>query len=203
MLISKSLLGCLLFVLPVISGPIVQIREPSVTLPFVRKLNFSGSTIADIDRARAARIGSEGGNAKRASSFSVTNTAVTYVANVGVGTPPTTYSLLIDTGSSNTWVGARALKPYIPTSSTRLTGDLVSVTYGSGSFAGLECRSLCGHYSLSLRANSLHARHRHCHIGFIACNPQPVYRGGPSLPKAFLESTEFWALGLRTSQPAR
>lgn len=143
MLSSNPFIVSLLFVLPAICGPIVQIREPSVTLPFVRKLNVSGRTIADIDRARAARIGAskshEDGNAKRASSFSVTNTAVTYVANVGVGTPPTSYSLIIDTGSSNTWVGAG--KAYKSTSSSVNTLSPVSVTYGSGFFFGTECLS--------------------------------------------------------------
>jgi hypothetical protein len=32
---------------------------------------------------------------------------VTYTASVGVGSPATDYTLLIDTGSSNTWVGAQ------------------------------------------------------------------------------------------------
>ncbi|KAG2352514.1 hypothetical protein BDR07DRAFT_1384186 [Suillus spraguei] len=29
-----------------------------------------------------------------------------YIAAVGVGSPATTYNLIVDTGSSNTWVGA-------------------------------------------------------------------------------------------------
>ncbi len=31
--------------------------------------------------------------------------------------------LLVDTGSSNTWIGANASNPYVPTESSRLTGD--------------------------------------------------------------------------------
>jgi len=31
---------------------------------------------------------------------------VQYLATVGVGSPATDYSLIVDTGSSNTWVGA-------------------------------------------------------------------------------------------------
>ncbi|TFY81525.1 hypothetical protein EWM64_g2487 [Hericium alpestre] len=50
--------------------------------------------------------------------------------------PATTYSLLIDTGSSNTWVGAG--KAYTRTSTSTQTTDRVSVTYGSGSFSGTE-----------------------------------------------------------------
>ncbi|KAF8665498.1 hypothetical protein AX16_000513 [Volvariella volvacea WC 439] len=45
-------------------------------------------------------------------------------------------SLLIDTGSSNTWVGAG--RSYARTSSSVQTSNKVSVTYGSGSFSGTE-----------------------------------------------------------------
>nr|VWO97417.1 Trihydroxynaphthalene reductase (EC (T3HN reductase) [Ganoderma boninense] len=47
-------------------------------------------------------------------------------------------TLLIDTGSSNTWVGAQLLtNPFVPTSSAA-TGNLVEVMYGSGFFVGQE-----------------------------------------------------------------
>ena len=58
--------------------------------------------------------------------------AVTYLANVGVGTPPTQYQLLIDTGSSNT--GTNAQGNFVVTSTAQNTGEEVEVTYGSGSF---------------------------------------------------------------------
>lgn len=45
-------------------------------------------------------------------------------------------TLLIDTGSSNTWIGAD--KKYKSTSTSKKTGDTVSVSYGSGSFSGDE-----------------------------------------------------------------
>ena len=45
---------------------------------------------------------------------------VTYTASVGVGSPATDYTLLIDTGSSNTWVGAQ--KKYKKTSTSKDTG---------------------------------------------------------------------------------
>ncbi|KAL7280027.1 hypothetical protein ACG7TL_006441 [Trametes sanguinea] len=66
----------------------------------------------------------------------VTDAGVTYTASVGVGSPATQYTLLIDTGSSNTWVGAD--KPYRQTSTSKSTGQKVSVSYGSGSFSGTE-----------------------------------------------------------------
>ncbi|KAF9374971.1 hypothetical protein CPC16_000967 [Podila verticillata] len=69
------------------------------------------------------------------------NRAVTYIASVGIGSPPTYYDLIIDTGSSNTWIGAN--KTYVRTSTSRKTADSVSennirVEYGSGSFNGAE-----------------------------------------------------------------
>jgi saccharopepsin len=61
---------------------------------------------------------------------------VIYTASVGIGTPPTQYDLLLDTGSANTWVGAD--QPYVPTSSSAPTNQTVSVQYGSGTFYGSE-----------------------------------------------------------------
>ncbi|EIN11487.1 acid protease, partial [Punctularia strigosozonata HHB-11173 SS5] len=69
-------------------------------------------------------------------SVSVTNEAVTYMASVGVGSPATSYDLIIDTGSSSTWVGAG--KSYVKTSMSSSTGKSVSVSYGSGSFASTK-----------------------------------------------------------------
>ena len=148
----SSLLASVLIALSVSASPLVQVREPDRSVPFAlrRSLNItSGSTIAEIDRQRAAQLISKGKALKgtnedvkrfrRQSSFDVTNTAVTYVASVGVGSPATTYSLLIDTGSSNTWVGAG--KAYVKTSTSHDTGDTFSVTYGSGSVSGEECTS--------------------------------------------------------------
>jgi hypothetical protein len=69
-------------------------------------------------------------------TIDVTDAAVTYTASVGVGSPATDYTLLIDTGSSNTWVGANT--KYNQTSTSKDTGTSVSVSYGSGSFSGTE-----------------------------------------------------------------
>ncbi|KAK7028832.1 hypothetical protein VNI00_014845 [Paramarasmius palmivorus] len=69
-------------------------------------------------------------------SVDVTDSAVTYVMPVAIGEPATTYNLLIDTGSSNTWIGAS--KEYKPTKPSHNERKQVSVTYGSGSFMGTE-----------------------------------------------------------------
>lgn len=70
------------------------------------------------------------------SSIDVSDSGVTYTAQVGVGSPATDYTLLIDTGSSNTWIGADL--PYKPTSTSHNTGNTINVSYGSGSMSGKE-----------------------------------------------------------------
>ncbi|KAI8989240.1 acid protease [Trametes punicea] len=124
------------------NGLVVQNKSP-VTLPIARRLNVTGATnIVKLDQARAkalkTRPQTHAGKARRTDIFNVpaTNEAVDYVATVGVGSPPTQYSLLIDTGSSNTWVGAG--KPFVETSTSKFTGNLVEVTYGSGFVLGEE-----------------------------------------------------------------
>ncbi|GJE89614.1 aspartic peptidase A1 [Phanerochaete sordida] len=116
------------------------VSVPVVSLPFVKAYNATEPLdIVRADRARARHLKSRlpgSAYARRDGDVPVTNTAVSYIASVGVGSPATTYNLLVDTGSSNTWVGAG--KSYVPTSTSRTTGDTVSVTYGSGSFSGQE-----------------------------------------------------------------
>ncbi|KZT33267.1 family A1 protease [Sistotremastrum suecicum HHB10207 ss-3] len=123
------------------ASPILDITEPSFNIPISRlplDTPLSGFTLLQHDQERAKYLLSRGNDPleKRTASINVTNVGTTYVASVGVGTPATTYSLLIDTGSSNTWVGAS--KKYVQTSSSKSTGNSVKVTYGSGSFSGTE-----------------------------------------------------------------
>ncbi|KAF8589717.1 aspartic peptidase A1 [Ramaria rubella] len=117
------------------SSPLVTPKEPLATLSFTTRLNLtSGIKLPDFDRARAKVSVQRANKGPKQStpgvSFSVANTAVSYLATVGVGNPPTNYSLLIDTGSSNTWVGAT--QAYVQTSTSFFTGDFVEVMYGTG-----------------------------------------------------------------------
>ncbi|KIM81522.1 hypothetical protein PILCRDRAFT_8583 [Piloderma croceum F 1598] len=130
MLPTKSLLS--LLSIAVSLGVSVTATPPSSLELFTRMVPPKGRTMADIDRTRITAM--MGGDKK--SSFPVVDATVTYTANVGVGNPPTTYQLLIDTGSSNTWVGAG--KPYHQTSTSKSTGQNVAVSYGSGNFSGRE-----------------------------------------------------------------
>ncbi|KIL59248.1 hypothetical protein M378DRAFT_14952 [Amanita muscaria Koide BX008] len=136
---SKTLLSTLLLALAVAANPIVTPREPYAKLQLSRQLNTTGVyNVLQHDQARAAHLAAKASAKQTRAIYNepVTNEVVTYMANVGVGTPPTYYSLIVDTGSSNTWVGAT--KAYVKTSSSVATGDTVAVTYGSGSFSGNE-----------------------------------------------------------------
>ncbi|KAH9847037.1 acid protease [Lenzites betulinus] len=125
--------------------PVVQVRDNLVRLSFAKRFNLTGSgKLLARDQARAHNLRARA-NAKLSGtpltadalvSVPADNQVVDYVVNVGVGSPPTTYSLLVDTGSSNTWVGAG--KSFVQTSTTKQTQDRVSVTYGSGEFSGTE-----------------------------------------------------------------
>ncbi|KAI0643937.1 acid protease [Trametes meyenii] len=125
--------------------PVVQMRDSFVRLQTAKRFNLTGSgKLLARDQARVHNLRARA-NAKLTGtpltadaviSVPVDNQAVDYVANVNVGTPGTTYSLLVDTGSSNTWVGAG--RTFVQTSSTRQTRDRVAVSYGSGDFSGTE-----------------------------------------------------------------
>ncbi|KAH9930625.1 aspartic peptidase domain-containing protein, partial [Fomitopsis serialis] len=109
----------------------VQVDKPLVSLPLVRRTNSTSLTnllANDQARARYLKNRTQADLEGRTASVDVTNIADTYVISVD--------SLIVDTGSSNTWIGAD--KSYTPTSTSSSTGQIVSVTYGSGSFVGTE-----------------------------------------------------------------
>ena len=118
-----------------VSASPTVVRDSPVSLPFARRFKFSrASTLIAQDRARA-RVLKTLGHGKGASGASldlkltraadvlVSNQATKYTVDVGVGTPPTNYTLLIDTGSSNTFVGTG--KAYVKTASSQDTGNYV------------------------------------------------------------------------------
>jgi cathepsin E len=116
------------------------VAATTVSVPFSKQiLQDDLRGIADRDRARARHLMARTAatqNEKRSGSVPAANIEVAYVVSIGVGQPPTQYDLLVDTGSSNTWVGANT--PYHPTSGSIDTGFQVNVSYGSGSFNGEE-----------------------------------------------------------------
>ncbi|KAG1884799.1 acid protease [Suillus subluteus] len=135
---SKALLSIVLIALSAVDASPLR-REAAPTLAFNARMNAraSDANIADADRARAqAMINASFSKRAGSSSFSIASAVTAYTAQVGVGSPATQYTLLIDTGSSNTWVGANT--PYTRTNTSVDTGNSVSVSYGSGRFSGEE-----------------------------------------------------------------
>ncbi|KAG1884008.1 acid protease [Suillus subluteus] len=135
---SKTLLSTLLIALSAVDASPLR-REAAPTLAFTARMNARANNvkIVDADRARAQAM-QDPSISKRASSssFSIASVVTSYAAQVGIGSPATQYTLLIDTGSSNTWVGAKTA--YKRTNTSVATGDSVSVSYGTGSFSGEE-----------------------------------------------------------------
>lgn len=141
MTLLSLLSSLLLLALGVVANPVV-INRSLVTLPLAKKYNFTSiNNLLKHDQARARALKSrafgKGGVPDTGINEPITNQVVTYIASVGVGNPPTNYSLVVDTGSSNTWIGS-GNKKYVKTNSSVQTGDSVSVSYGKGFFSGTE-----------------------------------------------------------------
>lgn len=139
------MLNFLLLILVVVlisvnATPFIDARDYTVTIPILARLNATGRRIPGIDRDRALRqvAGVRNNTRKQGKrgvvSSSIVNEALSYIANVGIGTPPQIYQLIIDTGSSNIWTNARG--NFKETSSTVTTGLENAVQYGSGFFSG-------------------------------------------------------------------
>ncbi|PPR01599.1 hypothetical protein CVT26_013337 [Gymnopilus dilepis] len=129
-----------------VDATIVRRLEASpISLPLARRVNLTSiHNLVKHDESRVKALRSRLQKAsKNAGIFvvpniPVTNQAITYTVNVTIGNPGHLFSLIIDTGSSNTWAGAQLFNSYKMTSTTKFTGDVVQVTYGSGSVLGVE-----------------------------------------------------------------
>nr|GAT55366.1 aspartic protease [Mycena chlorophos] len=119
----------------------IDAREPTTVKAGLKKV----STVTDVKNIvahDAARLNGyfkqpslEARKSKNAAdSGSVINEIFSYIAETKVGSQ--TFNLIVDTGSSNTWVGATT--KFKAGSTGQSTGKSVSVSYGSGSFSGTE-----------------------------------------------------------------
>ncbi|OAX32261.1 acid protease [Rhizopogon vinicolor AM-OR11-026] len=132
MLFSRSLSSLLLPALAFVSLS-ARAASHSRTIPTTAalrlavKINSNGiKNIVAADRARVQALIQNGGNP----SISAADTSPRlYTTEIGVGTPPTYHKLLVDTGSSNTWIGAN--QSYVKTTTSKDTGSQFSITYGS------------------------------------------------------------------------
>ncbi|KAG2368810.1 aspartic peptidase domain-containing protein [Suillus spraguei] len=132
-----SLLPIFLLALSITGSP-VEVRKSPITLLITRRLNVSNGTVNILqhDKARVAALRDSSKHGRYTDNTPVTNSFEYYTAEVGVGSPPTTYNLIVDTGSSNTWIGAST--KYVVTRTSINTGQPVAVGYGSGFFSGTE-----------------------------------------------------------------
>ncbi|KAG1869080.1 aspartic peptidase domain-containing protein [Suillus tomentosus] len=138
---AASLLTIIFLALSIAGSP-VEIDISPITLPIARRLNLSDGPInllqQDKARVTALRDNSLSTQGGHTSSTPVINNVQGYLITVGIGSPATTYDLIVDTGSSNTWVGANT--KYVKTKTSVDTREPVAVSYSysSGSFSGTE-----------------------------------------------------------------
>ena len=110
------------------ASPVV-VRDSPVSLPLARRIALTGSAkIVELDQARAALLKNVGhgkgtAESKRAPDLRAVNALTHYTVEVGIGSPATTYTLLVDTGSANTFIGVS--KAYNKTSTSKDTGNSV------------------------------------------------------------------------------
>ncbi|KAG2364324.1 aspartic peptidase domain-containing protein [Suillus spraguei] len=142
MFLTASLLT-LFLALSITGLPVVEVRNSLITLPLTRRLNLSHGTIDFLqrDKARLAAIrGYSTHNRRDDGNISVKSTSFDYQVQVGIGEPPTTYNLIVDAGSTITWVGASTT--YVRTDTSVMSGRRVNVnyspaaTYTQSSFSG-------------------------------------------------------------------
>ncbi|KDR68915.1 hypothetical protein GALMADRAFT_77916 [Galerina marginata CBS 339.88] len=144
-----TFLLALLLAFSVTADP-VELNPSRITLPVFRRFNITGVgnlVLNDRNRAKVLKLkGARNAAVGAGLQVPVTNAsvigtpikeqAVTYVASVAIGSPSTAYNLIVDSGSSNTWIGAGT--PYHRTATSFMTTDTVAVFYGTRSFSGTE-----------------------------------------------------------------
>ncbi|KAG2114175.1 aspartic peptidase domain-containing protein [Suillus discolor] len=119
----------------------VEVSSSPITLQIARRLSALNGTINILkqDRARAAALRLKGHSLKHGGhSVPIANVGTGYLIAVGIGSPPTTYDLIVDTGTSVTWIGAK--QAYVQTSTSIDALEPMAVTYDSGaaSWSGSE-----------------------------------------------------------------
>ncbi|KAJ7258380.1 putative aspartic protease [Mycena haematopus] len=125
---SFFFLACL--VSAAVSTPV---STPDVhSVPFYKKVSGNTKSVRALMARDLARFNVDAAAAVGESP--ATNEDDTYVAATKVGTQ--TFELIVDTGSSNTWVGSGTR--YTPGSTATNTKKSFSVSYGSGTVSGTE-----------------------------------------------------------------
>ncbi|KAG2075326.1 acid protease [Suillus decipiens] len=125
----------LLLVLSITGSP-VKAANSATSVPITSRLNFSNGTynLVAHDRARLQALRDRRKHRERFLHVPLTNDFFIDTISVDIGNPPTSYDLVLDSCSANTWVGAST--PYHVTATSISTDASVSVTYDNGFFNG-------------------------------------------------------------------
>jgi len=133
----------------VFTKPLVETRDNLVSMPIAARIKAQSTgakNFGESERARAKQL--LGNGRERAAARAIgndttewngvnvpaTDLVTSYTVSVGIGSGQ--YTLLVATGSANTWIGSG--KPYRPGPHSKNTGRKVSVKYLTGSFSGTE-----------------------------------------------------------------
>ncbi|KAF8470920.1 family A1 protease [Russula ochroleuca] len=139
MLLVAALAPLVVLATTVVADPNAIPNSPiSISLPITKQINLTGTfhpSQRDQNRWMNLLTGGQASTSE-ITEVPLTYSIIAYSANIGVGDPPTYYSLTVDTGSANTWVGAN--KPYSKTKTSVKTDDFLNVPYGTASVNGTE-----------------------------------------------------------------
>ncbi|KAG2078468.1 acid protease [Suillus decipiens] len=126
----------LLLVLTITGSPVKAANSP-VSVPITSRLNFSNGTynLVAHDRAHLQALRDRSKHGKRLIHVPLINNYGVYTISVDVGNPPTSYNLILDTTSANTWVGASTL--YRETATSVRTDQPVAAIYNTEYFEGM------------------------------------------------------------------
>ncbi|KAF8317084.1 acid protease, partial [Clavulina sp. PMI_390] len=147
-----------------------------VSLPITKRgsSSVSAKAIVDRDLARLAHYNSRSLTkrdvAGTITNGTVTNLDVTYVAPVTICN--TTYNLIVDTGSSNTWAG---VFNRTDTSCAATSGQSFSISYGSGSANGTQWSGAVSFAGLTVANQSFGVASST--VGFMNISTNPTVDG--------------------------
>ncbi|KAN0103724.1 aspartic peptidase A1 [Russula decolorans] len=137
MLLLATLAPFVVLATSVVASPTAD-GDKLVSIPITKRISPAGMlNVVQKDNKRA-RFLLKGGQQHESVTpdVPVNDAGNIYTADIGVGDPPTQYQLIVDTGSSNTWVGSN--KAYIKTKTSIKTSDSFIIPYGSGQAKGAE-----------------------------------------------------------------
>ncbi|KAG2367250.1 aspartic peptidase A1 [Suillus spraguei] len=160
-----------------ITGSPVEVRNSRIILSMTSGLHFSNGT-NPVQRDDALHI-----------DVALDNVHGFSCVTIGIGDRPTFYSLIVNTGSAITWIGAHTA--YHPNSSAFNTGLPLRVTYPANSFAGIlftDTFEITDEYTIEGMAIGVATETRGVPFdGMLGIGPRSLSRGSiPTQPEGML-----------------